>query len=764
MTGKYQPPSIRGTEQRGSFSATITRTFGSMVIVALILAAVGIYAATYESDAASVERQARSALHAMEASVDELALQQETVSIWDDSASHLVVDRPDMAWVHDNIGSWLHRIFGHDEVFIIDGSDQPIYASVKGAPVPSERYSIISPDLKYLVSNVRGRDGGLNGRHDRNPNRPLNVENTVRTTSRPTHDSHMMLIGGRPAAASAMLIQPSTPNYVRPKGQWPILLSVRYLDAGFLAELSARQLISSPRFSRSPVRRASEHLVPLQTEWGDAIGFLMWKPELPGTRILWRLVPLNLLIFFGLALFMAFLERRLRRAASELASAEAHAAHLAFHDSLTGLPNRAQFQRRLDELTTTSGECAATDFSLILLDVDEFKLTNDTLGHDAGDAVLLAFADRLNRVVRSEDMVARLGGDEFALLLVGLNGEDGLEAFSRKLFEHLGEPCVHRGKHIQCHASMGASIYRGADSAQDVLKHADLALYEAKTSGRGVFRLYDPAMWSSMHARRDMLSLAEEALEGSFIKPFYQPKVDLRTGEVVGFEALMRCCLPDGRVRGPDTIAAAFEESSLAAKLSDRMIDGVINDILTWQAAGLPFGHVAINAAAAELRRGDFADRLLTKLDHAGIPPEFIQIEVTESVLLGRGVAHVERTFNQLAERGIILALDDFGTGFASLTHLKQFPMKIIKIDRSFVRELQIDEGNGAIVDALVGLGKALGIEVVAEGIETDAQRDFLCALGCAIGQGYLFGAAVPAARVPDLLRRSTKRQVRVAA
>lgn len=734
-----------------------------MVFVALSLAAVGVYWATHESDAVSVERQARTAQHAMESSVDELALQQETVAIWDDSAAHLVAARPDMIWVHFNVGFWLHRVFGHDEVFILDGSDRPIYAAVKGAPESMERYAIVAPDLKYLVNSVRGRDGGSNGRHDRNPNRPLSAGNTVRTTSRPIHDSHLMLVGGRPAAASAMLIQPSTPDYVRPNGQWPILVSVRYLDAGFLAELSSRQLIASPRFSRRADRSGSEHAVPLRTEWGEKIGFLIWKPELPGTRILWNLVPLNLLIFFGLALFMAFLERRLRRAASELANAEAHAAHLAFHDSLTGLPNRSLFQRRLDELTAGGGS-AATPFALILLDVDEFKLTNDTLGHDAGDAVLLAFADRLNGVVGSQDMVARLGGDEFALLLVGPNGADRLEAFSRELLERLGEPCEHHGKQIQCHASIGASLYRGADSAQNVLKHADLALYEAKTSGRGVFRLYDPTMWSGMLARRDMLSLAEAALEGDFIKPFYQAKIHLQTGEVVGFEALLRCCLPDQPVKGPDCVAAAFEESALAAKLSERMIDGVINDILAWRAAGLPFGHVAINASAADLRRGDFADRLLTKLDDSGVAPQFIQIEVTESVLLGRGIAHVERTFNELAARGIILALDDFGTGFASLTHLKQFPVQIIKIDQSFIRNLQIDEEDGAIVDALVGLGKALRIAVVAEGIETRAQRDFLRALGCTIGQGYLFGAAVPAGCVPDMLRKPSKRQVRAAA
>jgi EAL domain-containing protein (putative c-di-GMP-specific phosphodiesterase class I) len=194
------------------------------------------------------------------------------------------------------------------------------------------------------------------------------------------------------------------------------------------------------------------------------------------------------------------------------------------------------------------------------------------------------------------------------------------------------------------------------------------------------------------------------------------------------------------------------------------MIEGVIKDMLSWRAAGLDFGHVAINAAAAELRTGDFAERLISKLDAAGIDPQCIQVEVTESVLLGRGVDHVERTFNKLAERGVILALDDFGTGFASLTHLKQYPVQIIKIDRSFVRDLQIDEEDAAIVSALVGLGNALRIEVVAEGIETADQHDFLRALGCAVGQGYHFSAAVSAGSVSELLLGRPGNQARVAA
>jgi diguanylate cyclase (GGDEF)-like protein len=747
--------------QRTNFSVTITTAIAAMLIVSFFLACAGIYWSTHESDAVSVERQARSAQHAMEASVDELALQQETVAIWDDSAKRMVAVPPDVAWADENIGQWLYKIFGHDEVFILDGLDKPIYASVGGKMVPPGHYATLSGDLNFLLKSVRGHDGGPNGRHDRNPGRAIRPNSSVRTTQRATHDSHIMLVGGRPAAASAMLIQPSTPNYVRPEGQWPVLISVRYLDRGFLAELSSRQMISSPRFSHSSVRLAGENAVFLKTEWGAKIGYLIWKPEFPGTRILWKLVPFNLLILICLASLMIFLGRRLHDAAGELATAEAHAAHIAFHDSLTGLPNRGRFQRALHELASAE---PPLNFALVLLDIDEFKLTNDTLGHDAGDAVLLEFANRLKSEIRSEDLVARLGGDEFALLLVGISATDELETFCAKLLERLREPCEHHGKSIQCNASIGASSYEDADGGQNMLKHADLALYEAKACGRGAYRLYEPVMWSDMLRRREMLSVAEAALSGDFIRPFYQPKVHLQTGAIIGFEALLRCCLPGQLAKGPQCLAAAFEDSALAVELSDRMVDGVIKDISAWREAKLPFGHIAINAALAELRRGDFAERLLAKLNHAGIPPECIQIEVTESVLLGQGIDLVERTFNELAEMGIKLALDDFGTGFASLTHLKRFPIGIIKIDRSFVRDLQTDAEDGAIIDALISLGKALKIEVVAEGIETQAQLDFLCALGCTVGQGFHFGSAVPAVCVPDLLQKTPRRLFEVAA
>jgi EAL domain-containing protein (putative c-di-GMP-specific phosphodiesterase class I) len=290
-----------------------------------------------------------------------------------------------------------------------------------------------------------------------------------------------------------------------------------------------------------------------------------------------------------------------------------------------------------------------------------------------------------------------------------------------------------------------------------MLKEADLALYECKTRARGRYRLYEGSMEAAVLERQRMLTSCSEALAGGHIRPFYQPKVDLRSGEIVGFEALLRLCLADGRILLPDHIGAAFENAPLAAEISDRIIALVLDDMRSWIGLGVPFGHVAINAGAAELRSREFGSGLLARLKRKGVPPSKIQIEITEGVLLGRGTEHLARTFNVLAMAGIKLALDDFGTGFASLAHLKQYPIDCIKIDRQFVRDLQVDPEDGAIVNAILGLARAFDLDVVAEGIEQASQRDFLAALGCQVGQGFFFGPAVPAAEVPALLAGASK-------
>jgi EAL domain-containing protein (putative c-di-GMP-specific phosphodiesterase class I) len=249
-----------------------------------------------------------------------------------------------------------------------------------------------------------------------------------------------------------------------------------------------------------------------------------------------------------------------------------------------------------------------------------------------------------------------------------------------------------------------------------------------------------------------MLSLAADALKDDLIRPFYQPKVDLRTGRLDGFEALLRWEHPVRGIQAPDTISAAFHDPELAAEISDRMIDGVMSDMRRWADTGVQFGHVAINAAAAEFRRGDFAEKVLERLERANLPASYLQLEVTETVFLGRGAEHVQEALKALSAEGIQIALDDFGTGYASLSHLNHFPVNVIKIDRSFISNLETSDHDAAIVRAVINLGRSLGIKIVAEGIETEKQSDFLRRHRCHLGQGYLYAKALPADAVSTLI------------
>jgi diguanylate cyclase (GGDEF)-like protein/PAS domain S-box-containing protein len=421
------------------------------------------------------------------------------------------------------------------------------------------------------------------------------------------------------------------------------------------------------------------------------------------------------------------------------------------HDCLTGLANRYLLQREVDETIAHSAK-DGTKFALLLLDIDEFKRVNDTAGHDAGDTLLCTFAERLRDVLGEDGVIGRLGGDEFAALLPAAGGVAEVEATVQRLLDRLVEPCVHGGRILDCGASIGASLFpRDGIRRSDLMKNADMALYAAKAAGRGTWRVYEGEMRMEVQRQASMLRLASDALKKGTVRPYYQPKVGLKSGGVVGFEALMRWKHPRLGIQEPASIAAAFEDLSLAAEISDRMIEAVIADILHWRGEDIPFGHVAVNAAAAEFRRGDFAERLLERLAKAKLPTSCFQLEVTESVFVGRGAEHVERALRMLAVEGVAIALDDFGTGFASLSHLKHFPVDIVKIDRSFVCGLEDDPGDAAIVDAVTSLGRRLRKTIVAEGIETPHQHKLLQALGCDQGQGYYYGRPAPASRVPRI-------------
>lgn len=424
----------------------------------------------------------------------------------------------------------------------------------------------------------------------------------------------------------------------------------------------------------------------------------------------------------------------------------------ATHDSLTGLPNRAAFN---DALNGALSEAAVRNekVGVALVDIDEFKQLNDAYGHDVGDAVLRALGGRLFAAVRENDLPARLGGDEFAVLLPDVRDAEEAAAVARAVQASLAMPELYLDHAIDCRGSIGIALFpeHGGD-ATTLLKSADIALYEAKATDHSTIRLFEPQMRVKLQRRSSMVEMARRALRAGRVLPFYQPKVDLTTGAVAGFEALLRWHDTHEGVHAPASIADAFADNELARELGDTMVDQVLADVRGWLAAGVPFGRVAINAAAAEFQRDGFAERLLLALHRAEVPTCFVEVEVTETVFIGERAGVVERALRTLSGEGVVIALDDFGTGFASLSHLKQFPVDALKIDKSFVDNLTRDPRDAAIVRAVIGLGASLSMNVVAEGVETAEQLAFLKSAHCAQGQGHLFGEALPAASVPGLV------------
>ncbi|HEX8056460.1 MAG TPA: GGDEF domain-containing phosphodiesterase, partial [Novosphingobium sp.] len=331
--------------------------------------------------------------------------------------------------------------------------------------------------------------------------------------------------------------------------------------------------------------------------------------------------------------------------------------------------------------------------------------------------------------------------------------EPGAVAVAERIFESLREPWLYKGRLGECRVSIGASLApRHGDSAEELFKHSDIALYDAKSRGKGQIAVFRPSMKSAVEKRNRQISLARHALSRDFVIPYYQPKVDLASSRIAGFEALLRWRHPTQGVQMPATIQAAFEDLELAGEITERMLSHVLLDMRRWRDRDLSFGHVAINVTAADLKQDDFADRLLESLHRHGLPHDCLQVEITETVFMGRGAEYVERALRLLHDSGIRVALDDFGTGYASLSHLKQFPVDTVKIDRSFLHDFALDPQNQAIINTVISLGHSLDIDIVAEGIETPEQERHLLARGCTYGQGYLYGKAVSAQRVPRLL------------
>jgi diguanylate cyclase (GGDEF)-like protein/PAS domain S-box-containing protein len=440
------------------------------------------------------------------------------------------------------------------------------------------------------------------------------------------------------------------------------------------------------------------------------------------------------------------------RDVTEQLTAEQRVRWAAEHDPLTGLANRAAFNCLLEDAIARADRSDEAVLTLALFDVDHLKETNDTAGHDAGDLLLCTIADRLVEALGDDVVVARLGGDEFAAI-VEASPPGQVEDRLRAALRALRQPVVADTLTLDCQVTAGVASYpQDGRSARDLLKTADLALYAGKASARGELSRFRPEMRASMQRRTSMLSVARMIARDDRVMPFYQPKVRLSDGALSGFEALLRWRHDTLGIQGPDTIAAAFDDLAAAIPLGERMLERICADLVRWRDRGLALTRVALNLSPAECRRDDLFDRIMGQLDRHGLSAELLELEVTETVFLGRGADSVGDTLAAFHRAGVTVALDDFGTGYASLKHLREYPVDVIKIDRSFIADILTDPGDAAIVNAVLGLANQLDIAVVAEGVETAEQANYLLARDCGHAQGYLFGRPMPAEEAAALL------------
>ncbi|HEY9200901.1 MAG TPA: EAL domain-containing protein [Gammaproteobacteria bacterium] len=440
------------------------------------------------------------------------------------------------------------------------------------------------------------------------------------------------------------------------------------------------------------------------------------------------------------------LKHRVRRML-QAANAQRRIQHLAYHDVLTGLPNRMLFMDRIDQAISRA-QREEGQFALLFIDIDHFKVINDSMGHDAGDQLLNLISIRLRDVLRKSDTVARLGGDEFTVIIEYLQHPDDVIQITKNILSALDLPAEVNGKEVYVGGSIGIAMYpQDGENFGVLLKNADTAMYKAKELGRNTFQFYASEMSHKAMQRLELENQIRTALKEDQFEVYYQPKVDLQNNKCIGVEALVRWNHPQRGLISPDDFVPLTEEIGLITQLDEWMMKAACLQFMQWKQQGYPLNNLSVNISSRHFKEGNLIEYCTTLLEMTGIAAECLEIELTESALVDN-YSNAKYILDKLHTMGLRIALDDFGTGYASMAYLKEFPFDTVKIDRSFIRDIPQDHEDAAIVTAMIQLSQALKLNIVAEGIETDQQRQFLYDNACGYGQGYLWSRPVSAAEL----------------
>ncbi len=423
-----------------------------------------------------------------------------------------------------------------------------------------------------------------------------------------------------------------------------------------------------------------------------------------------------------------------------------------YHDLLTNLPNRALFRDRLN-LAISQARRQDSQLAVMFLDMDRFKVINDSLGHLAGDQLLQAVAGRLTTCLRDSDTLARVGGDEFNLLIPDITGREDAVMIATKIFDQLKQPVQLEGHEVFVSFSIGIALFPQDGASMEVLiKNADMAMYHTKSHGKNGYEFFSDNMKGLFQQQLSMENSIRRALDGNQFELFYQPQMEVSSGRICGMEALLRWHHPERGLLLPDDFIPLSEESQLIIRIGNWVLEAACRELRKWIKAGLDDIILAVNISAAQLEQQGFVDGILEKLKRYGVPGNRLELEITENVLMHDMDKAVSK-LRKLAAHGVRVAVDDFGVGYSSLGYLKSLPLNTLKIDRSFISEIRSSQDRNSIVTAIIAMARELNLEIVAEGVENQGQMDYLRALNCCKAQGYLLGYPVSAKEARQALK-----------
>jgi len=518
------------------------------------------------------------------------------------------------------------------------------------------------------------------------------------------------------------------------------------VDTPFLADLADRFRLRDLHLQApSDAFGAHEAHAPVRDSAGNVVAVLTWRPQTPGLDLLQQLFAPIMGAVAALLAAALFLFRRGRRLAEGLVASEARAAHLAFYDALTGLPNRTLYFDRLSHALDQLRRRPGQQIAVHCIDLDRFKEVNDTYGHHVGDELIREAALRMAALCRSADTFARLSGDEFAIVQTDATPASAA-VLATRLVAAMNEPIQLGSGKMFSGCSIGVSMIEGGDvDPAEALRQADLALYRAKQNGRLQYCFFELEMDAAVKTRRALEADLREALANGDLRMAYQPQVD-KNGVMTGVEALVRWTHPQRGPVAPSFFIPIAEECGLIVELGLFTLRQAFVDSRRWGDL-----RIAVNVSATQMRMKDFVDRVVELVEETRVDPRRFELEITEGILLGDDPATLQ-TLRRLRGMGFSLALDDFGTGYSSLSYLQRYPISKIKIDRAFIAHLGVDAEAEAVVGAIVKLARALRLQVIAEGVETTDQRSRLASAGCQSIQGFLFSRPVPADEIDAMM------------